>query len=80
MNEVVNMKCERMRASIVPCRFWNRCGCRDLVVTLLVIDSMHVGDAERGASAFAAALVPGRWTERPGRGSIKSSDVALVSA
>ena len=27
-NRVVNMKCERMRASTVPCRFWHRCGRR----------------------------------------------------
>ena len=27
-NRVVNMKCERMRASTVPCRFWHMCGDR----------------------------------------------------
>ena len=27
-NRVVNMKCERMRASTMPCRFWHRCGRR----------------------------------------------------
>ena len=27
-NRVVNMKCERMRASTVHCRFWHRCGRR----------------------------------------------------